>query len=91
MFTNTGLAINTLTTDTFQAETTANIKDLHSKVTSNNLAISQNNEDLENLTQTLDKIAREGGQNISQENSDDNPDQEQPKYTFADLVREGIK
>ena len=71
----------TTAADTFQAETTANIKDLHSKVTSNKLATSQNKEDLENFTQTLDKIAREGGQNISQENSDDNPDQEQPKYT----------
>ena len=51
--------------DNLQSETSASLKDLHSEVTKNMLAISQNKEDLENFTLSLDKIAREGAQDIS--------------------------
>ena len=77
--------------DNLQSETSASLQDLHTKLTNNMLAISQNKEDLENFTQSLDKIAREGAQDISQETSDDNPEHEQVIYTFADLVGKGIK
>ena len=77
-------------TDKLQTETTANLQALNTKIINNKIALSQNKEDIENLTHSLDKMARQGAEYLSQDISDDNPDQEEITLTYANLAGKGI-